>query len=73
MMDSQAVRPGRIEGYAIVSEDGMLADATGVMPDSLKFDADQKFLNVAWTGSTWWYMGATLVNGICARNCGDAW
>jgi hypothetical protein len=43
MMDSQAVRPGRIEGYAIVSEDGMLADATGVMPDSLKFDADQKF------------------------------
>jgi hypothetical protein len=43
MMDSRAVPPGRIEGYAIVSEDGMLADATGVMPDSLKFDADQKF------------------------------
>jgi dihydrofolate reductase len=36
--------PGsRIEGYAIVSEDGMLADAAGVMPDSLKFDADQAF------------------------------
>ncbi len=35
--------PDRIEGYAIVSEDGMLADATGVMPDSLKFEADQKF------------------------------
>lgn len=35
--------PTRIEGYAIVSEDGMLADAHGVMPDSLKFEADQKF------------------------------
>jgi dihydrofolate reductase len=35
--------PSRIEGYAIVSEDGMLADATGVMPDSLRFEADQRF------------------------------
>ena len=34
-------RTGSIEGYAIVSEDGMLADAAGIMPDSLKFDADQ--------------------------------
>jgi dihydrofolate reductase len=33
----------RIEGYAIVSEDGMLADATGIMPESLKFEADQRF------------------------------
>src|SRR5579872_376193 len=36
-------RPSRIEGYAIVSTDGMLADAAGVMPDELKFDADQRF------------------------------
>lgn len=35
------------EGYAIVSGDGMLADATGVMPDSLKFDADQRFFDSA--------------------------
>jgi dihydrofolate reductase len=35
--------PRRIDGYAIVSEDGMLADAKGVMPDSLKFEADQHF------------------------------
>jgi dihydrofolate reductase len=35
--------PARIEGYAIVSVDGMLADAKGVMPDTLKFDADQRF------------------------------
>jgi dihydrofolate reductase len=35
----------RIEGYAIVSDDGMLADAAGVMPSSLKIDADQKFLS----------------------------
>jgi len=35
--------PCRIEGYAIVSEDGMLANAAGIMPDSLKFEADQDF------------------------------
>jgi hypothetical protein len=35
--------PRRIEGYAIVSEDGMLANAVGIMPDSLKFDADRRF------------------------------
>jgi hypothetical protein len=34
---------GRIEGYAIVSEDGMLADAARVMPKGLMFDADQRF------------------------------
>jgi dihydrofolate reductase len=37
----------RIEGYAIVSADGMLADASGVMPPSLKFDADQRFFESA--------------------------
>jgi hypothetical protein len=35
----------RIEGYAIVSDDGMLADAAGVMPSSLVVEADQKFLS----------------------------
>jgi len=34
---------GRIEGYAIVSEDGMLADAARRMPSALIFEADQKF------------------------------
>jgi len=34
---------GLIEGYAIVSEDGMLADAYRVMPSSLLFEADQRF------------------------------
>jgi hypothetical protein len=33
----------RIEGYAIVSEDGMLATTDRVMPDSLIFEADQRF------------------------------
>jgi len=32
-----------IAGYAIVSEDGMLADASRVMPQSLMFKADQVF------------------------------
>jgi dihydrofolate reductase len=39
-----------IESYAIVSEDGMLADAAGVMPDSLKFEADQRFFSLALDG-----------------------
>jgi dihydrofolate reductase len=38
-------RPARIEGYAIISADGMLADAAGVMPPSLKIEADQKFFH----------------------------
>ena len=33
----------RIEGYAIVSADGMLANAQGVMPDELKVPGDQRF------------------------------
>ncbi|OQW54050.1 MAG: dihydrofolate reductase [Proteobacteria bacterium SG_bin9] len=33
------------EGYVIVSADGMLADAGGLMPESLKFDADQQFFS----------------------------
>jgi dihydrofolate reductase len=34
----------RIEGYAIVSADGMIADSKGEMPDSLRYDADQHLL-----------------------------
>jgi dihydrofolate reductase len=37
----------RIEGYAIVSTDGMIADSSGVMPDSLRYEADQRFLQIA--------------------------
>ena len=33
----------RVEGYVIVSADGMIADSKGVMPDSIRNDADQKF------------------------------
>jgi len=36
-------RPRRIEGYAIVSADGMLANAAGIMPGSLMFEADKRF------------------------------
>jgi hypothetical protein len=38
-------RPDRIEGLAIVSADGMLADAAGVQPDALKLEADQRFFH----------------------------
>ena len=37
----------RIEGYVIVSADGMLANAAGVMPDELKFEGDKQFFNAA--------------------------
>jgi dihydrofolate reductase len=36
--------PDRIEGLAIVSADGMIADAQGLQPDALKLAADQRFL-----------------------------
>ena len=35
----------RINGYVIVSADGMLANADRVMPDKLKFKGDQEFFN----------------------------
>ena len=38
-------RPDRIEGLAIVSADGMIADARGVQPDALKLEADQHFFH----------------------------
>ena len=37
-------RPDRIEGIAIVSADGMIADADGVQPEALTLEADQRFL-----------------------------
>lgn len=35
----------QVEGFAIVSDDGMLADSNGVMPAALLVDADQAFLS----------------------------
>jgi dihydrofolate reductase len=34
----------RVEGYAIVSADGMIADAAGTMPNAIRNNADQTFL-----------------------------
>ena len=31
----------RVEGFAIISEDGMVADATGAKPSTLVIEADQ--------------------------------
>jgi dihydrofolate reductase len=36
-----------IEGYVIVSADGMLADANRAMPNELKYEGDQQFFNAA--------------------------
>jgi hypothetical protein len=36
-----------IEGYVIVSADGMLANADHVMPDTLKFEGDKRFFSSA--------------------------
>jgi dihydrofolate reductase len=44
--------PGlRIEGYVIVSADGMLANAARVMPDELKFEGDKQFFTAALDGA----------------------
>lgn len=37
----------QIEGYVIVSADGMLANADNVMPEALKFAGDQRFFAAA--------------------------
>jgi dihydrofolate reductase len=37
----------RIEGYVIVSADGMIANVNGVMPEAIRSDADQKFFQAA--------------------------
>lgn len=37
----------RIDGYVIVSSDGMLANAAHVMPDELKFEGDKRFFTSA--------------------------
>ena len=55
-------RPDRIEGLAIVSADGMIADAHGIQPDSLKLEADQRFFHATLDAAT------ALVHG---RNSGE--
>jgi dihydrofolate reductase len=40
-------RPYQIEAYAIISADGMIADATNVIPPALKNEADQSFFRSA--------------------------
>jgi hypothetical protein len=37
----------RIEGFVIVSADGMLANADRRMPDALKFEGDKRFFSIA--------------------------
>jgi dihydrofolate reductase len=41
----------RIDGYVIVSADGMLANADRVMPDQLKFGGDKQFFTSALDGA----------------------
>ena len=44
---ARALPAHTIEGYVIVSADGMLADADRVMPDALKFEGDKRFFTSA--------------------------
>jgi len=37
----------RFEGYVIISADGMLANAAGLMPNELKFEGDKEFFSGA--------------------------
>src|SRR4051794_2005456 len=41
------MRALHIDGYVIVSADGMLANAARIMPDELKFEADKEFFTAA--------------------------
>jgi dihydrofolate reductase len=41
----------RIEGYVIVSADGILANADRVMPDALKVEGDKRFFTAALDGA----------------------
>jgi dihydrofolate reductase len=45
-------RPDRIEGLAIVSADGMIADANGLQPEALKLEADQRFFHAMLDAAT---------------------
>ena len=54
--------PDRIEGLAIVSADGMIADARGIQPDAIKLEADQRFFHATLDAAT------ALVHG---RNSGE--
>ena len=44
------LRPTRIEGYAIVSGDRIIADTGGTMQDSLKYEAEQHFFECGLEG-----------------------
>ena len=52
----------RVEGYVIVSSDGMIADARGIQPAALKLEADQRFFHARLDEAT------ALVHG---RNSGE--
>ena len=51
------IGPYRIEGFAIASADGMIADETGVMPLSLQLDADKVYFEEASSRSRRWSHG----------------
>ena len=61
-LNGDMARPDRIEGLAIVSADGMIADARGIQPDALKLEADQRFFRAMLDEA------AALVHG---RNSGE--
>ena len=54
--------PDRIEGLAIVSADGMIADVHGIQPDAIKLEADQRFFRTTLDEAT------ALLHG---RNSGE--
>jgi hypothetical protein len=61
-------RSRRIEGYAFVSEDGMLANAASVMPSELKFAADPSHVKALF----WNPGGASFEQALAALGMPDA-
>ena len=56
-----------MEGYAIVSADGMIADGNGVIPATIRNDADQRFFQSELDRA------AVLVHGRRSHEGGPRW
>ena len=61
--------PRRIEGYAIVSEAGMIANAAGIMPDRPRLNPTNASSSAGSTALMWSRMAATRMSISRIRLC----
>jgi dihydrofolate reductase len=65
MAGSESFRRPRIEGYAVISREGMIADREGVFPEAIKIPADHAFYQAAVDRAS------AVVNGRHSAEGGD--